>query len=72
MYIILIKECPKYEQRGCFEPCQPTCDDRNRKPCPTKRCIMGCSCIDGYIRKYEGGPCIAKTQCPFSKKLCKS
>ncbi|CAF1583970.1 unnamed protein product [Rotaria sordida] len=44
-------ECGENEEPNeCVNPCQPSCQSPNRKPCPTLQCLSGCVCKDGYRR----------------------
>lgn len=60
--------CSKYEEPGCFNPCQPTCFNLNPVPCPTFWCGFDCLCKPGLVRAYEGNndsPCVPIWYCPF-------
>jgi hypothetical protein len=61
--------CPRLCPAGevptkCDFPCQPTCANPNRPPCPTFACGDGdCICPEGQIRKVEGGKCVPCDEC---------
>ena len=38
------------EPDSCANPCQPTCREPNRSPCPTFTCSAGCVCKRGFRR----------------------
>lgn len=60
------KVCGPFEEATqCDVPCQPTCQDPNRPPCPTLVCgSPDCVCKKGYIRKTDGSGCIPRGNCP--------
>lgn len=64
---MLSEQCGQNEESSCEQPCQPTCSDPYRKPCPTLVCGSGCQCKQGYIRRDGDGMCIPISQCPNSK-----
>ncbi|CAF1685290.1 unnamed protein product, partial [Adineta ricciae] len=33
----------------CANPCQPSCGELKREPCPTFTCSKGCICADGFV-----------------------
>lgn len=56
--------CQKNERYTlCTNPCQPSCEQPNRKLCPILRCSTGCVCDQGYLRASNNvnSPCI---KCP--------
>lgn len=43
--------CDENEQYdACANPCQPSCQEPDRQPCPTSTCSKGCVCREGYLR----------------------
>lgn len=66
--IFFYLECPEHEVYAtCGSACPPTCLDQHRF-C-LDRCVKGCTCKPGYIRKYERGPCVRMDSCPKSTKI---
>lgn len=48
----------------CEVPCQSTCADPDRQPCPTKACgDFDCVCKDGFIRYRDNGRCVESKRC---------
>lgn len=67
----LCVKCAKNETfTDCENPCQPTCDDPEREPCPTFTCTAGCHCKPGYIREKDGGYCIKLADCKNCNSTC--
>jgi len=60
-----ITKCPAGEVLSqCDFPCQATCADPDRPPCPTLVCGKGdCVCPNGQVRKVEGGKCVPRKSC---------
>ncbi|CAF1019753.1 unnamed protein product, partial [Adineta ricciae] len=50
----------------CANPCQPSCGELKREPCPTFTCSKGCICADGFVRTTNdtSSACVIKDQCP--------
>lgn len=55
--------CGVNEKPNCINPCEPTCDEPSKTPCPTLVCQPGCSCKKGFVRGSDG-TCVAVDQCP--------
>ncbi|UJR14395.1 hypothetical protein I4U23_001392 [Adineta vaga] len=52
-------------ESNCVNPCQPSCVEPIREPCPTFVCSKGCTCADGFIRTTDdtSSACIPNDQC---------
>jgi len=59
------RKCPAGEvPTECDFPCQATCANPNKPPCPTFACGDGdCVCPKGQVRKVEGGKCVPCDKC---------
>ncbi|KAJ6635855.1 Zonadhesin [Pseudolycoriella hygida] len=65
------QKCPLNEKYNeCGTACPATCGNYKNPPqlC-TKQCVVGCECIDGYVRNEENGTCCLPRDCP-APKVC--
>jgi hypothetical protein len=64
-----IPTCPEKEEfLACGSACAPTCAHPERPDLCSRNCVVGCFCLEGYLRN-EQGVCVPKDQCEQPKTL---